>query len=205
MNPKLPSDVEPKHTAQIPPGMTNALRRRIWTPVAKDWTTFEKYGRETNGEYTLLTVSVAPGGANAPHWHGSYSETFMAEKGDVGIYSKSTGIAMLSPGESITVIPGEVHHFFNPSDEEVEMKVKLQPAREGFEKGLYILYGLARDGESADGGRPNSLMHAAVICSMSDMWPGGVRGIILTPVLKILAFFGRIGGIEERLVRQYWA
>ena len=173
--------------------------------MAKDWTRFEKYGRETNGEYTLLTVSVAPGGANAPHWHGSYSETFTAEKGEVGIYSKATGKVTLSPGESVTVRPGEVHHFFNPGDEEVVMKVRLEPAREGFEKGLYILYGLARDGKSADGGRPNSLMHAAMICSMSDMWGPGLLGVVLTPVLKILAFFGRISGMEERLVRQYWA
>ena len=89
MDSHLPSAVDPKDIAQIPPGMTNDSRRRIWTPAAKDWTIFDKYGRETNGEYTLLTVSVAPDGENATHWHGSYSETFTAEKGDVGIYSKS--------------------------------------------------------------------------------------------------------------------
>ena len=107
----------------------------------------------------------------------------------------------------MTVMPGEVHHFFNPdkSDEEVVMKVKLQPAREGFEKGLYILYGLARDGKSGDGGRPNSLMDAAVICSMADMWGAGIVGTILIPVLKVLAFFARRNGVEERLVQQYWA
>lgn len=206
MDSKISSDAEPKDIAQIPPpGMTNDSRRRIWTPVAKDWVVFEKYGRETNGEYTLLTVSVAPGGENAAHWHGSYSETFTAEKGDVGIYSKSTGKIMLSPGESVTVNPGEVHHFFNHGDEDVEMKVKLQPAPEGFEKALYILYGLARDGKSAKGGIPNSLMHAAVISSMSDMWPAGFVGAVLTPVMKLLAVFGRMSGVEERLVRQYWA
>ena len=205
MDSKLPSDVEPKDVAQVPPGMTNESRRRIWTPVAKDWVTFEKYGRETNGEYTLLTVSVAPSGGNAAHWHGSYSETFTAEKGVVGFYSVSTGEVMLSPGESTTVPPGEVHYFFNPGDEDIEMKVKLHPAREGFEKGLYILYGLARDGKSAKGGIPNSLMHAAVISSMADMWPAGWGGTLLSPLLKILALFGRISSVEEQLVRQYWA
>jgi len=202
---KLPTDVTYKDLGQAPPGIVDNARRRIWTPVARDWAVFEKYGRETNGEYTLLTVSVAPGGQNAAHWHGSYSETFTAEKGDVGIFSKSIGKVMLSPGKSITVTPGEVHYFFNAGEDDVEMKIKLHPAREGFEKGLYILYGLARDGKSANGGIPNNFMHSAIIFSMSDMWPSGLCGVFLTPFMKVLAFFGRVSGVEEQLVRRYWA
>ncbi|KAM0798341.1 hypothetical protein BDR22DRAFT_859790 [Usnea florida] len=201
---KLPSDAATNDIPQVPPGMIDSSRRKIWNPRAKDWAIFEQYGRETGGEYTLLTVSVAPGGQNMAHWHGSYSETFTAEKGDVGIYLQSTGKMMLSPGESAVVPPREVHYFFNPGDEDVEMKVELRPAPEGFEKGLYILYGLARDGESADRGIPNRLMHAAVVACMSDMWPPGWRGAVLMPVLKILGVWGRMSGLEERLVRRYW-
>ena len=202
---KLPSDAKTNDIPHVPPGMIDSSRRKIYNPLAKDWAIFEKYGRETNGEYTLLTVSVAPGGENMAHWHGSYSETFTVEKGDVGIYLKSTGKMILSPGESATVPPGEVHYFFNPGDEDVEMKVKLQPAPEGFEKGLYILYGLARDGKSANRGIPNSLMHAAVVSYLSDMWPPGWRGAVLRPVLRILGVLGRWSGAEERLIRRYWA
>ena len=201
---KLPSDVAPKDFARLPPGMKDTNRRKTWTPVAKDWATFEKYGRETNGEYTLLTVGVAPGGANAAHWHGSYSETFTAEIGQVGVYTESMGKIMLSPGETLTVTPGEVHYFFNPGEEDVEMKIKLHPAREGFEKAVYILYGLARDGKSANGGIPYNFMYSAIVFTMSDMWPSGLAGLILTPIMKTLAFVGRLCGVEERLVRRYW-
>ena len=201
---KLPFDVTPDQVARIPPGMKDPERRKIWTPVAKDWAIFEKYGRETNGEYTLLTVSVAPGGQNAAHWHGSYSETFTAEKGQVGIYTKSTGNRMLSPGESATVAAGEEHYFFNPGEEEVQMKIKLAPAREGFEKGLYILYGLACDGLSANGGIPNNFLHSAIIFPMSDMWPTGLGGMFLTLAMKIFAPIGRLSGMEEELVNRYW-
>jgi mannose-6-phosphate isomerase-like protein (cupin superfamily) len=165
----LPRDVIPSQIPIIPPGILETGRRRIWTPVAKDWAIFEKYGRETDGAYTQLHVSVAPGGQNAAHWHGSYSETFTATTGTVGIYSKKTGKISLQPGESVTVPPGEVHYFFNPGEEDVEMKIRLFPAREGFEKGLYVLYGLARDGKSANGGIPNSLIDCAVIFAMSDI------------------------------------
>ncbi|KAI4185682.1 MAG: hypothetical protein L6R41_003974 [Letrouitia leprolyta] len=204
MDTNFPNDADSKDKSDLPPGLSDESRRRIWTPVNKDWVIFEKYGRETNGEYTLLTVSVAPGGGNAAHWHGSYSETFTAEKGDVGIYMRSRGKFLLAPGESATVKPGEVHCFSNSGDEDVEMEVKLQPANEGFEKSLYILYGLARDGKCAQGGIPKSFMHLAVIATMSDMWPAGWRGAVLIPVLRIFAWWGRKQGIEEQLIKQYW-
>lgn len=114
----------------------------------------------------------------------------------MGIYSKTTGRLLLPPGESVTVSPGEVHHFSNPGEEDIEMKIKLHPAREGFEKGWYIIYGLARDSRGQNGGVPKSLMHSSIVFSMSDMWPAGLGGAFLTPVMKILAFFGRISGME---------
>lgn len=99
-----------------------------------------------------------------------------------------------------------MHHFFNPGEEgDVEMEIRLSPAREGFEKGLYILYGLARDGKSANGGIPNNLVHSAVVFSMADMWPAGWAGAVLRPVLRVLGVWGRWRGVEERLVEKYWA
>lgn len=203
-NPKLPTDVRPDQVSCLPPGMTDPERRKIWTPVAKDWAVFEKYGRETDGEYTLLTVSVAPGGQNAAHWHGSYSETFTVEEGTVGIYTKSTGKMLLSPGETATVGPGEEHYFYNPGEGYCQMKIKLEPAREGFEKSLYILYGLARDGKSSHGGIPNNFFHSAIIFPMSDMWPAGLPGKTLAPLMKLFAPIGRQSGMEENLVNKYW-
>ena len=200
----LPSDVTLDQVGRLPPGIKDPERRKIWTPVAKDWAIFEKYGRETNGEYTLLTVSVSPGGQNAAHWHGSYSETFIAEKGTVGIYTKSRGKIMLSPGESAIVMSSEEHYFFNPGEEDVQMKIRLAPAREGFEKGLYILYGLARDGKSKNGGIPNNFLHSAIIFPMSDMWPTGLGGMFLTLAMKIFATVARLIGMEEDLVNRYW-
>ena len=111
---------------------------------------------------------------------------------------------MLSPGESVTVPPGEEHYFFNPGKEEVQIKIKLEPAREGFEKGLYILYGLARDGLSANGGVPNSFSYSAVIFTMSDMWLTGLGGMILTTAMKLFAPIGRLIGLEQELVNRYW-
>ncbi|KAJ4298243.1 hypothetical protein N0V90_006142 [Kalmusia sp. IMI 367209] len=201
----LPFDVKPSEIARKPPGMTDPKNRHIWNPVQKDWAHFEKYGRETGGEYSMGTASIAPGGQNGAHWHGSYSETFTSLKGSVGVFAKSQGKFILEPGNSFTVKPGEVHYFFNPGEDEVEIQIKVQPAREGFERGLYIMYGLARDGKGGNAGVAKSIMDTAIICSMSDMWPAGFVGGALTPALKALAWVGRITGKEEKLLKKYWA
>lgn len=138
--------------------------------------------------------------------HGSYSETLTSLKGSVGVYSKSGGKVFLDPGESVVVPPKEVHYFFNPSStEEVELEVKVQPAHEGFEKGIYVMYGLARDGKGGNAGVANSLSDTAIICSMADMWPAGWFGFFMTPVLRVLAVVGRRMGWEEQLLEKYWA
>ncbi|KAF2878227.1 hypothetical protein BDV95DRAFT_15666 [Massariosphaeria phaeospora] len=202
---RLPVDVKPKHIATVPPGITNPERRHIRNPVQKNWATVQKYGRETNGAYGVGVTSVAPGGKNDGHFHGSYSETFTSLKGNVGIYTKSRGRIILKEGESATVPPREEHYWFNDGDEEVEIEVKIEPAMEGFEKGLYVMYGLAQDGKGGNAGVANSIVDTAIICSMADMWPGGVIGTTLIPLLKSLAWVGRKTGKEDKLLKKYWA
>ncbi|KAF2639741.1 hypothetical protein P280DRAFT_550432 [Massarina eburnea CBS 473.64] len=199
----LPKDVRPADTSMIPPGILDSKKRKIYNPVQKNWAYIQKYGRETQGAYGIGTGSLQPGGENGAHWHGSYSETFTSLKGDVGVYSASRGKVTLQPGDSVTVKPGEVHYFFNDGDEEVEFQTKIEPAHEGFEKALYVMYGLARDGKGGNAGVANGLMDTAVICSMGDMWPGGMTGA-LVPLLKILGWWGRVSGKQKALVDKYW-
>jgi hypothetical protein len=112
---------------------------------------------------------------------------------------------MLEVGESLMVKPGEVHYFFNPGPEDIEIETKLQPGKEGFEKRLYIMYGLARLRKGGNAGVANSLMDTAIICSLSDMWLATFVGGFPRPLLKVLAWFGRLTGKEEELLKRYWA
>lgn len=200
----LPKDVKPKDVSVVPPGMVDDKKRRIYNPVQKNWAYIEKYGRETGGEYGVGYGSLQPGGENGAHWHGSYSETFTSRKGLVGVYSKSKGKVFLKEGESVTVPPGEVHYFFSDQDEEVEFETKIEPAHEGFEKALYVMYGLARDGKGGNAGVANGIMDSAIICTMGDMWPAGAIGVVLTPVLKTLGWVGRKTGKQQKLLDKYW-
>jgi hypothetical protein len=49
-------------TKQLPPGMRDPARRVPTNSGIKDRVTIEKYGAETNGEYSLIRCWTSPGG-----------------------------------------------------------------------------------------------------------------------------------------------
>ncbi|KAF2715731.1 hypothetical protein K504DRAFT_457876 [Pleomassaria siparia CBS 279.74] len=203
---KPSTDINLGDVNAIPPGILSNGRRRIWSPASNDWIVFEKYGCETNGRYTLAHMSLAPSGKNKAHYHRSFSETFTALKGTLGLYSKVRGGRFtLEPGESYTISPGEVHYFFNPSDQdEIEARCRIEPAHEGFEKGLYVAYGLARDGKCGAEGVPLNPLNLAVMMTMSDIWLPGLVGVVLMPFMAMLMWIAGLMGVERNLVQTYW-
>jgi hypothetical protein len=75
---------------------------------------------------------------------------------------------ILNPGESASVPLRTNHRFYNSSDsEEVEFIVRIDPGIEGFERGLYIVYGLAEDGLTDSEGVPSSLLHLATFTRLT--------------------------------------
>lgn len=49
---------------RLPIGMRDPARRVMTSDVHNDYSTIEKYSRETNGEYTRFRGGVKPGGGN---------------------------------------------------------------------------------------------------------------------------------------------
>lgn len=194
----MPSDKQ-----SLPPGIRDEALRTQTNPIVKDEVYFEKYGAETNGKYARLRIGVGPSGGVPLHYHNSYAEFFTAKKGDlaVEIDGKTT---ILKPGETREVPKGTKHRFFNPSkDEKIEMEVVMRPAHEGFEKSLYITYGLARDGLVNEKGLP-SFVPLCIIATMGDMQFPGLLMAMGMPAIRLVAAWARWRGEEERLLRKYW-
>ncbi|RDW57499.1 hypothetical protein BP6252_13759 [Coleophoma cylindrospora] len=190
--------------ANEPPGIRIEARRTIANPKIKDIVTFVKYGAETNGEYTELRLKLAPGGEAGMHYHTLYTETFTALNGKLGVYTGSTGRLELEPGESRLVPVREVHYFFNPGEEDIECKIVVAPSHEGFEKSLYIMYGLARDGLCREKGVPNSFVHLCLILTLADIRPPGIVFTLVSPIVYLTAAIARWWEIEEDLLHRYW-
>ena len=92
--------------------------------------TFLETAADTNGEYTLIECTVAPGGGvPMAHVHPNQTETFAVVAGELSMKAGRDKL-VAQPGDVVTVAPGQVHKFWNASDEPVTFRCTVAPALE---------------------------------------------------------------------------
>lgn len=178
------------------------MKRTIVNPIIKDTVTFLQTSEESGGKITEAEITLMAGGGNPLHYHKTFSETFTAIEGELGIKLGKKERKILKEGETYTVEPMSVHGFFNPSDKEIKFNVKLSPGHTGFENSLRIIYGLAGDGLTDKNTIPKSIKHSAIVLCMSDM---NLPGIFtwMFPLLKLIAKRAKKSGEEQKLLDKY--
>jgi quercetin dioxygenase-like cupin family protein len=123
--------------------------------------TFVETAAETGGEYTLIEVEVAPGGGvPMAHVHPKQSETFEVISGELAMKAGRDRL-VAQAGDVVTVVPGQVHKFWNESTEPVVFRCTVAPAL-GFERFIETMFALAADGKLGRRGMPNPLRLAAI-------------------------------------------
>ena len=178
------------------------LIRTIYNPVFDDTVTFKRFSYETGGEYTLLEIDLAPGGGNAMHYHNRFTETFIAVEGELGVDLRRQSF-LLSEGEQMTVDKGQVHRFYNPGKERIVFQVKVEPGSAGFERALYIMYGLTQDGYARENGLLKEFDHTAIFLSLSDTRVPGIMNI-MNPLFKRAAKRAERSGLQDELLERYF-
>lgn len=178
------------------------LNRTIYNGLARHHTTFVRKSDETGGEYTLLEIKLEPGGSNAAHFHQQFAEEFTGVQGQTGVHVNGTDY-QLGPGESVRAEPGDVHYFFNRSEDAAIFRVRIEPGSPGFEKALYILYGLVNEGMTDEEGLPHDILHTAVFAAYSDTRAPGVLRLI-NPVFDRLAGRAQREGVESELIHRFY-
>lgn len=98
------------------------MKRVIVNPIFRDTVTFIKTSVETNGQFTEAELTLMPGGRNPLHYHLSYSETFTAIDGELGLGLAERKKKILKPGETYTVEPKNLHHFLTPMAERLNLR-----------------------------------------------------------------------------------
>jgi mannose-6-phosphate isomerase-like protein (cupin superfamily) len=166
-------------------------KRVIENPVIKDRITVLKSTEDTNGDYLLARLEVAPGGGNELHYHTSFTEKFSVIEGQLNV-SLSGEEKVLKVGESAFVPKLAHHRFYNSSDKYVTALVELRPAR-NFEKAICIGYGLARDGKVTAKAIPKSIWHLALLFQLGESYLPGL------PLSVQRGIFGALAGIAKML------
>lgn len=178
------------------------MKRTIVNPIIKDTVTFLQTSEESGGNVTEAEITLMPGGGNPLHYHKTYSETFTAIKGELGLKLGKKKTKILKEGETFTVEPSSIHGFYNPTDKEITFNVKCKPGHTGFENSLRIIYGLASDGLTDKNTIPKSIKHKAIVVCMSDMNLPGLFTFMF-PLLKLIAKRAKKSGEEQKLIDKY--
>ena len=178
------------------------MKRTIVNPIIKDIVTFLQTSEESGGKISEAEITLMPGGRNPLHYHKTYSETFTAIDGELGLKIGRKKTMVLKEGQSYTVKPRSLHSFYNPTDKEIRFNVKLIPGHTGFENSLRIIYGLAGDGLTNKNTIPKSIKHTAIVVCMSDMNLPGLF-TYLFPILKLIAKKAKTSVEEKMLIDKY--
>jgi quercetin dioxygenase-like cupin family protein len=163
---------------------------------------FIETAAETNGEYTLIEVSVAPGGGvPMAHVHPYQSETFEVIEGELSLKAGRDKL-VAQPGDVVTVPPGQVHRFWNDGDTAARFRCTVAPAGE-FERFIATLFALAADGKLGRRGMPSPLRLAVIAnAHFSDSRAPYVPAWLQKAGLAGGAAIGRVLGYTPTYERQ---
>lgn len=85
-------------------------------------------GKETNGAYAIIEMTVPIGAGPVPHAHPNFEETFYVLDGEV-TFRAETGSFLALKGATVTIPKGgAIHSFKNNSDKSAKLLCTVVPA-----------------------------------------------------------------------------
>lgn len=117
---------------------------------------------ESGGARIIADFAVERGGfvPGGEHVHDRCTEHLEVKSGEI-TFDIDGDERTLGAGEDVTVVPGTWHRWWNPGEEEVNIRVTVEPALR-FEEAILVFWGLCTDGHTNAEGRPSLLFGALV-------------------------------------------
>jgi quercetin dioxygenase-like cupin family protein len=134
---------------------------QIENPVTGERLVFRETATETDGERVVFETIVQPGGfVAAAHVHPFQTERFEVLGGTLGMRRGKEKVE-LAAGETVEVVPGTPHKFWNAGDGAVRFVCTVTPALQ-FERLIATMYSLAAAGKTNRKGMPNPVRLAVI-------------------------------------------
>jgi mannose-6-phosphate isomerase-like protein (cupin superfamily) len=140
----------------------------IENPITGERLTFVKTASDTDGEVTVVEVTVRPEGfVAAAHVHPKQTEIFRVVSGRMGAKLGREKLEA-GTGEVLTIEPGVAHKFWNAGDEDLVFVAEVRPSLE-WESLIETMYSLAADGKTSKKGMPNPFRLAVIANAHFDV------------------------------------
>jgi mannose-6-phosphate isomerase-like protein (cupin superfamily) len=101
----------------------------VENPVTGERVTFLTTAADTNGELLVLELTwPRPGRRAAAHVHPEMEERYEVVQGTAAFRIGDHPEQIAGPGETVTVPPQTTHEAWNPTAQEVRLRVEFRPA-----------------------------------------------------------------------------
>ncbi|WP_213520051.1 cupin domain-containing protein [Nonlabens sp.] len=172
-------------------------------PVTKEKASILKTSAQTHGAYILIEVVLQPGGGNPIHFHKRFTEDFYPLQGTLGVHYLGEEL-FLRPGMQFKIPLLDAHRFYNPGDQTIVFRAKLEPGQPGFENFIAVLFGFVGDGTTFGKKQvPFHPLHAVLLLHWVDNQVDHFLFRCIKPLLSVLVTLSRKLGYEKHLLQKY--
>jgi quercetin dioxygenase-like cupin family protein len=174
----------------------------IWNPLTGEKAMIVESAGQTGGARLVADVAVEAGGfvPGGEHVHDHLAEHVEVRAGRITFVLDGKE-RTLAAGEQLTVAPGTWHRWWNAAQDEVRVRVGIEPPMR-FEEAILVLWGLCADGHTNAEGRPSPLLGALLATryrrEVRFRQPPDAVQRLLFPLLAALA---RRRGLERTVDR----
>jgi mannose-6-phosphate isomerase-like protein (cupin superfamily) len=174
----------------------------IWNALTGEKALLVESGEETGGARLVADLAVEAGGfvPGGEHVHDHCTEHLDVRAGRI-TFTIDGQERTLGAGDQLAVAPGTWHRWWNAGEDEVLIRVSVEPALR-FEDAILTIWGLCTDGRADAQGRPSPLLGALIATRYRREIryrrpPDLVQRLLFPP----LAAVARRRGVEDTLNR----
>jgi mannose-6-phosphate isomerase-like protein (cupin superfamily) len=174
----------------------------VWNALSGEKALIVESGEETGGARLVADLAVEAGGfvPGGEHVHDHCTEHLDVRAGRI-TFTIDEQERTLGAGDQLAVAPGTWHRWWNAGEDEVLIRVSVEPALR-FEDAILTIWGLCTDGQTDAQGRPSPLLGALIATRYRREIryrrpPDLVQRLLFPP----LAAVARRRGVEDTLNR----